>query len=59
MSVNQFFKNIYHDLYYDVYKAVGGSLEDEAVNWPLYLSKLASTGIKSWCCWQFWAWSIG
>lgn len=46
MSVNQFFKNIYHDLYYDVYKAVGGSLEDEAVNWPLYLSKLASTGIK-------------
>ena len=46
MSVDQFFKNIYHDLYYDVYKAVGGSLEDEAVNWPLYLSKLASTGIK-------------
>lgn len=46
MSVNQFFKNICHDLYYDVYKAVGGSLEDEAVNWPLYLSKLASTGIK-------------
>lgn len=46
MSVNQFFKNIYNDLYYDVYKAVGGSLEDEAVNWSLYLSKIASTGIK-------------
>lgn len=42
----EFFKNIYHDLYYDVYKAMGSSLEDEAVNWSLYLSKIASTGIK-------------
>ncbi|MGL5252186.1 MAG: mechanosensitive ion channel family protein [Moraxella sp.] len=46
MTVKNFFKNIYHDLYYDVYKAMGGSLEDEAVNWSLYLSKIASTGIK-------------
>ncbi len=46
MSIKQFFRDIYNDLYYDFYKAIGGSLEDEAVNWSLYFSKIASTGIK-------------
>lgn len=45
-EVTRFFRNIYHDLYYDFYLAIGGSLEDEAVNWSLHLSKLASVGIK-------------
>ena len=46
MSIKQFFRDIYNDLYYDFYKAIGGSLEDEAVNWSLYFYKIASTGIK-------------
>lgn len=46
MSMKQFFRDIYNDLYYDFYKAIGGSLEDEAMNWPLHFSKIASSGIK-------------
>ena len=45
-EVTRFFRDIYNDLYYDFYLAIGGSLEDEAINWSLHLSKLASTGIK-------------
>lgn len=46
MSMKQFFRDIYNDLYYDFYKAIGGSLEDEAMNWSLHFSKIASSGIK-------------
>lgn len=46
MSVGQFFKNIYQDLYYDFYQAIGGSLEDEALNWSLHFTNLLSIGIK-------------
>lgn len=41
-----FFYQIFQDLYYDFYLAIGGSLEDEAVNWQLHLTNLASLCIK-------------
>ncbi|WP_019518858.1 mechanosensitive ion channel family protein [Faucicola boevrei] len=41
-----FFEQIYNDLYFDFYQAIGGSLEDEVVNWSFHLSKIASVAVK-------------
>lgn len=45
-NIEKFFKQIYDDLYLDFYQAIGGSLEDEVVNWSFYFAKFAKTGIK-------------
>lgn len=45
-TIKKFFKQIYDDLYLDFYQAIGGSLEDEVVNWSFYFANMAKTGIK-------------
>lgn len=46
MTLAQFFNTVYQELYYDFYKAMGGSLEDEAVNWSFYFATVATRGVK-------------
>lgn len=46
MSARQFFRQIFRDLYYDFYLALGGSLEDEALNWTWQAKRIAATTIK-------------
>lgn len=46
MKLRHFFQNIYNDLHTSVYLALGGSLEDESVNWSFRLALLASLAIK-------------
>ncbi len=45
-SLEQFFRNIYYDLRYSLYLAIGGSLEDEVVNWTYHFTRLANTAVK-------------
>lgn len=46
MDFTQFLDTIYHDLYNSLYLAIGGSLEDEALNWSFYLLQMAITVVK-------------
>lgn len=45
-NVKKFFEQIYNDLYLDFYQAIGGSLEDEVVNWSYYFANMAEVGVK-------------
>lgn len=45
-NIQNFFQQIYDDLYFDFYQAIGGSLEDEVVNWSFYFANIGKTGIK-------------
>lgn len=46
VSLSRFFEDIYYDLYEGVYLALGGSLENDALNWVGRLTDLASLAIK-------------
>lgn len=45
-NLKHFFKQIYDELYLDFYQAIGGSLEDEVLNWSFYFAKIAKFGVK-------------
>lgn len=45
-NVKKFFEQIYNDLYLDFYQAIGGSLEDEVVNWSYYFANMAEVSVK-------------
>lgn len=45
-NVKKFFEQIYNDLYLDFYQAIGGSLEDEVVNWSYYFANIAEVSVK-------------
>ena len=45
-SVTDFFKEIIRDLHTSLYLALGGSIDEETLNWSSQAVELASTGIK-------------
>ncbi|MGE6407164.1 MULTISPECIES: mechanosensitive ion channel family protein [unclassified Psychrobacter] len=45
-SVTDFFKEIIRDLHTSLYLALGGSIDEESLNWSSQAVELASTGIK-------------
>ncbi|KAF0569975.1 Small-conductance mechanosensitive channel [Psychrobacter nivimaris] len=45
-SVTDFFQEIVHDLHTSLYLALGGSIDEESLNWSSQAVELASTGIK-------------
>lgn len=45
-SVTDFFKEIVRDLHTSLYLALGGSIDEESLNWSSQAVELASTGIK-------------
>ena len=45
-SVTDFFQEIIHDLHTSLYLALGGSIDEESLNWSSQAVELASTGIK-------------
>lgn len=45
-SITDFFQEIIRDLHTSLYLAIGGSVEEQSVNWSSYSVELASTGIK-------------
>lgn len=45
-SIADFFKEIINDLYTGLYLAIGGSVEEDSLNWSSHALELASTGIK-------------
>jgi small-conductance mechanosensitive channel len=45
-SVTDFFREIIRDLHTSLYLALGGSIDEESLNWSYQAVELASTGIK-------------
>lgn len=45
-SITDFFREIIRDLHTSLYLAIGGSVEEDSLNWSSYSVELASTGIK-------------
>jgi small conductance mechanosensitive channel len=45
-SVTEFFEEIVRDLHTSLYLALGGSIDEESLNWSSQAVELASTGIK-------------
>ncbi|MGB6925521.1 mechanosensitive ion channel family protein [Psychrobacter sp.] len=45
-SITDFFKEIVRDLHTSLYLALGGSIDEESLNWSSQAVELASTGIK-------------
>ena len=45
-SVTDFFQEIIRDLHTSLYLAIGGSVEEESIDWSSYSVELASTSIK-------------
>ena len=45
-SVTDFFQEIVRDLHTSLYLALGGSIDEESLNWSSQAVELASTGIK-------------
>ena len=45
-GITDFFKEIIRDLHTSLYLAIGGSVEEESIDWSSYSVELASTGIK-------------
>jgi len=45
-SVTDFFQEIVRDLHTSLYLALGGSIDEESLNWSSQAAELASTGIK-------------
>ena len=45
-SVTDFFEEIIRDLHTSLYLALGGSIDEESLNWSSQAVELASTGIK-------------
>jgi small conductance mechanosensitive channel len=45
-SITDFFQEIIRDLHTSLYLAIGGSVEEQSVDWSSYSVELASTGIK-------------
>lgn len=45
-SITDFFKEIVHDLHTSLYLALGGSIDEDSLNWSSQAAELVSTGIK-------------
>ena len=45
-SITDFFQKIVRDLHASLYRALGGSLEEDTLDWSSYALELASTTIK-------------
>ncbi len=45
-TVTDFFQEIIHDLYTSLYLAIGGSIDEDTLDWSAYAVELTSTGIK-------------
>ncbi len=45
-TVTDFFQEIIHDLYTSLYLAIGGSIEEDTLDWSAHAVELTSTGIK-------------
>ncbi len=45
-DITDFFKEIIRDLHTSLYLAIGGSVEQDAINWSSYAAESISTGIK-------------
>ena len=46
VTVTDFFHEIIHDLYTSLYLAIGGSIEEDTLDWSSHAVELVSTGIK-------------
>ena len=45
-SITDFFQEIVRDIHTSLYLAIGGSVEEESIDWSSYTVELVSTGIK-------------
>lgn len=45
-NITEFFEKIARDLHASLYRALGGSIEEDSLDWPAYAADLVSTGIK-------------
>lgn len=45
-GITDFFEEIIRDLHTSLYLAIGGSIEEDSLNWSSYAAELVSTGIK-------------
>ncbi len=45
-GITDFFEEIMRDLYTSLYLAIGGSIEEESLDWSSQAADLVSTGIK-------------
>ncbi len=45
-TITDFFQEIIHDLHTSLYLAIGGSVEEDTLDWSSYAVELVSTGIK-------------